>query len=284
MSDEIESEPGEPAPAGEAGEAMHIHKPRSFHGLAEFVKEYGIIVLGVLTALALEQLVETFHWRHEVAETRKRLSVELATVMAQARQRAANSVCVERRLDELAGVVDEAARSGRLPPLGEPKTPMMFIWGSGVWQSAAGGQTAAHLGPGELMGYSDAYKFLARVDEANQAEWKVWTTLYGLAGPGRPFDTQDAATFRQAIGQARYFDSYIGGMGVRARQSLDAYGIGFDTRRYRQVLTRRIQDLPICKPIAGPPPADYGAAPGRTFVADARAHPMGPALANRGGE
>ncbi len=45
---------------------MDIHKPKPFHGLREFLKEYGIIVLGVLTALFLEQAVEWLHWRHEV--------------------------------------------------------------------------------------------------------------------------------------------------------------------------------------------------------------------------
>jgi len=33
---------------------MDIHKPKPWHGWREFLKEYGIIVLGVLTALGLE--------------------------------------------------------------------------------------------------------------------------------------------------------------------------------------------------------------------------------------
>ena len=43
---------------------MDIHKPKPWHGWREFLKEYVIIVVGVLTALAAEQAVEWLHWRH----------------------------------------------------------------------------------------------------------------------------------------------------------------------------------------------------------------------------
>jgi hypothetical protein len=261
---------------------VDIHKPKAARSWREFAVEIATIICGILIALTLEQLVEALHWRHEVAETRKGLSVELALVMAQAEQRARNSVCVQRRLDDLAIVVDEASRTGKLAPMGVPGTPMLFIWGAGVWQSAVSNQTVAHLRPGELRGYSDAYKFLHQVDEANQAEQRVWTTLYGLAGPGRRFEPAEAATYRAAIGEARNLDGYIGGMGVRARQSLDAYHIGFDKRRYDKVMTRPIQDLPICKPIAGPPPAHYGAAPSVDFAAKARLSPTRPVIEDDG--
>jgi len=257
---------------------MEIHKPRAAHSWREFAIEIGTIIFGILIALGLEQAVEALHWRGEVAETRRRLSVELGTLMGQAEFRARASICVQRRLDELAAVVDDAARSGRLPALGEPGYPSLFIWGTGAWQSAVGAQVLSHLNHGELRGYSDAYKFIGLVDESNRSEGKVWTTLYGLAGPGRPFDAAEAADSRQAISEARYLDSYMGGMGVRAHQSLDAYGIGFETRRYQKVLSRPIESTTICKPIAGTPPLHYGAAPFRTFVSDARAHPMRPQL------
>ena len=52
---------------------MDIHKPKPWHGLREFLKEYVIIVVGVLTALGAEQAVDWLHWRHEVAEARQAL-------------------------------------------------------------------------------------------------------------------------------------------------------------------------------------------------------------------
>ena len=45
---------------------MDIHKPKPIRNWRDFLKEYAIIVLGVATALAGEQAVEWWHWRHEV--------------------------------------------------------------------------------------------------------------------------------------------------------------------------------------------------------------------------
>ncbi len=50
---------------------MDIHKPKPWHGFREFLKEYVIIVVGVLTALGAEQGVEWLHWRHEVEAERR---------------------------------------------------------------------------------------------------------------------------------------------------------------------------------------------------------------------
>src|SRR6185437_10385130 len=53
-------------PIGRRGPAdMDIHKPKPWHGLREFLKEYVIIVVGVLTALGAEAVVEWAHWRHQ---------------------------------------------------------------------------------------------------------------------------------------------------------------------------------------------------------------------------
>lgn len=43
---------------------MEIHKPKPWHTVREFLKEYAIIVLSVITALAAEQAVEWLNWQH----------------------------------------------------------------------------------------------------------------------------------------------------------------------------------------------------------------------------
>ena len=55
---------------------MDIHLPKPFHNWREFLKEYGIIVLGVLTALGLEQAIEWVHHRAQVREATERLRAE----------------------------------------------------------------------------------------------------------------------------------------------------------------------------------------------------------------
>jgi hypothetical protein len=56
---------------------LEIHKPKPWHGFREFLKEYLIIVVGVLTALGAEQAVEWAHRRQEVAEAREALRAEI---------------------------------------------------------------------------------------------------------------------------------------------------------------------------------------------------------------
>jgi hypothetical protein len=56
---------------------MDVHKPKPWHGFREFLKEYAIIVVGVLTALGGEQAVEWTHRQQEVAEAREALKAEI---------------------------------------------------------------------------------------------------------------------------------------------------------------------------------------------------------------
>ena len=51
---------------------MHFHLPKPLHGWREFSGEVGIIVVGVLIALAAEQVVEQVHDRQVADETRQR--------------------------------------------------------------------------------------------------------------------------------------------------------------------------------------------------------------------
>src|ERR1700759_4509890 len=84
---------------------MDIHKSRPWHGWREFLKEYAIIVVGVLTALAGEQLVEKLHWSHKVGKADIALRSELAeNVSFAAEQQAANS-CGQRYTDLLEAAI-----------------------------------------------------------------------------------------------------------------------------------------------------------------------------------
>ena len=49
---------------------MEVHKPKPIRNWREFLKEYAIIVIGVLTALAAEQAVETLHEHGRASQAR----------------------------------------------------------------------------------------------------------------------------------------------------------------------------------------------------------------------
>ena len=80
---------------------MHIHLPKPLHGWREFAGEVGIIVIGVLIALAAEQVVETLHWRHEVSLFRNSVDHEIANNLGTYVYRMRENACVDARLQEL---------------------------------------------------------------------------------------------------------------------------------------------------------------------------------------
>jgi len=92
---------------------MDIHKPKPWHGWREFLKEYLIIVVGVLTALAGEQAVGAIHRRGEVAKARAALQVEVARDVTSAALGARNDACLAKVLT----LWEAYAAGGPKPPL-----------------------------------------------------------------------------------------------------------------------------------------------------------------------
>ena len=75
--------------------------PKPLHGWRELLGEVGIIVLGVLIALAAEQVVETIHMRSETDEARASMSDELGNDRARWEVTHSEYPCLVKRLDEL---------------------------------------------------------------------------------------------------------------------------------------------------------------------------------------
>jgi hypothetical protein len=73
---------------------MDIHKPKPWHGVREFLKEYVIIVVGVLTALSAEAGVEWLHWRHLAEQHDVDLAASAQSVAANAIQQLAVDGCL----------------------------------------------------------------------------------------------------------------------------------------------------------------------------------------------
>ena len=137
---------------------MDIHKPKPWHGLREFLKEYLIIVVGVLTALAGEQTVEWLHWREVVAGTREALNRELGFDLGVIQTRIDQAPCMARRLSDLetAFELHAARRPVRLlRPFGQPETPHLR---TAVWESASADQSASHMSPDVKLRYAAAYE------------------------------------------------------------------------------------------------------------------------------
>ena len=177
---------------------MDIHKPKPFHSWREFLKEYGIIVLGVLTALALEQAVEWLHWRGEMRETRSALRQEIAHDLGALESLKAQDGCIQRRLDALDAWAAAGSRSLARPS----RTPALWTIRSSVWDVAKTGQVASHFPLEERLSYARMYDLLSNEWSFVQGERAAWFRIDALANSGVR-DAEHLARLRDAVADAR---------------------------------------------------------------------------------
>jgi hypothetical protein len=170
---------------------MEVHKPKPVHHWGEFLKEVGIIVLGVLIALGAEQTVEWFHWRHEASQAESHLRQDSAEILFDMVERIEIQKCQDGRLvlirDKLlASGTDWSAMapfytSG--PPKGSTYAHPMREWPTTSWSNAVASTATTHL-PDERLGHY-AEIFAAAEREANDqaSEHEESSVLNVLGSP-----------------------------------------------------------------------------------------------------
>jgi hypothetical protein len=99
------------------GGTMHIHRPKPLHGLREILVEIGVIVIGVMIALAAEQWVEWTHWQERVRTGRREIHAEVAVDAVFYGFRATTEPSVVRRLNQLAEITEARAAGMRVAPV-----------------------------------------------------------------------------------------------------------------------------------------------------------------------
>jgi hypothetical protein len=130
---------------------VETHKPKPWRGPGEFFREYLIIVVGVLTALGGEQLVEWMHLQGELAETREALREEIAQNGAIVALGTALDQC---RLPTLPKLADNV-RGGH--PLGDPPSDVGFqSLNFSVWEVARSG-SLSRMPVKERLSYALVY-------------------------------------------------------------------------------------------------------------------------------
>lgn len=80
---------------------MRFLVPKPLHGWRAFVGEVGIIVIGVLIALAAQQAVESFNANRQLEDTSARLALEVKRNLTVAHERLIINQCQKDRLVEL---------------------------------------------------------------------------------------------------------------------------------------------------------------------------------------
>ena len=189
---------------------MEIHKPKPIHNWREFLKEYAIIVLGVLTALAAEQAVEWLHWQSEVPAARDSIQAEITDNNTRLfARRVAFVPCIDRQIREADRILSDL-EAGR-----KPASFTVFHPGSGnalsdsEWQSERAAQALTHLPRSELALMSLYYSTLDDVRGFLRAEGDAWAELSVLTNPPKAIGVSDLLRLRVALHTAQEDESLL---------------------------------------------------------------------------
>jgi hypothetical protein len=180
---------------------MHVHFPKPLHGWRVFVGEVGIIVIGVLIALAAEQVVEAFHWRWEAREFRKAVDREAGLNLGSFAFNQMQGKCTWRRLNELQHIL-ERSRNGQpvrlAAAVSQPLAPDQVF---SVWDNRDP-QVFAHLPLNVRLKYAELYDIFRTTQGIILAQNELWKKFAPFEEVG-PLTLDDRRQLHALISDAR---------------------------------------------------------------------------------
>jgi hypothetical protein len=192
----------------EAAVEVH-HAPKPVHGWREFLKEFGIIVLGVLTALALEQLVEKLHQLEQARLAEHSMRLELGEDDG---PQAYGRVVIEACLDgQIAQIHDAAATASgdQLRKWAASYAPPFRSWDMEAWKVVVSSNVGAFMGPERLIDWSAAYRVVPGLGDANVRETELLSELRDATPPSGEPSAADRQHLRAVAGRLRTFNDRI---------------------------------------------------------------------------
>ncbi len=193
---------------------MEIHRPGVVRNWREFLKEVGIIVLGVSIALAGEEAVNYFNWKQEVSIVEDSVDDELADALFSAMERVKIADCQKRTLDRLDQLADESRGTLviRNPPLRR-----MRLWGSAAWDAAVASGAIAHMRHDKRNTYANLFSFLHLFRDLNLRQEELWARIDTYQHP-RALTDESRDRFAESISQLR---ALTGTMNIAAQQFVE---------------------------------------------------------------
>ena len=180
---------------------MHFHLPKPLHGWREFAGEVGIIVVGVLIALAAEQVVEAIHWRDTIAHERKALNADVIQMWTAESARVVIQGCVDNRLSELALVFARHKRGEPLGIIGPIGRPSVWTGSQSALRMATADGSLSHMPLADKTAYfavAEAYDAFAPVAAEERTSWR----MIELLDDSEALDTTDWRDLRRAYRDA----------------------------------------------------------------------------------
>lgn len=182
---------------------MHVHLPKPLHSWRAFLGEVGVIVLGVVIALGLEQTAAAIHDGIIAGEARDAIRAEVRENLWWIERREKGEMCARQRLAELADLVARV-RAGESVPivhyLGIPPHGRITTL---RWEAnAQAGRTSLFPGD-EQRSLGNMYFTTEQFFDAQAQEAVIWSKMRFIEGVSQllPADIHDLSIY---LAEARY--------------------------------------------------------------------------------
>jgi hypothetical protein len=178
---------------------MDVHKPKLVRNWREFLKEYGIIVLGVLTALLAEQAVQSFEWHQKIDAAVADMDNELGSGDGpEAYTRLAIHDCVSTHLDNLQASIERGDRSESRKLIDTLWLPNR-TWDSLAREGATASDVSEHMPHGRMLEYRIAYEMVPDMQRLAEKELSDLGHLRALPTTGGPIGTDEKLVEDDAV-------------------------------------------------------------------------------------
>jgi len=205
---------------------MHVHLPKQLHGWREFLKEYAIIVLGVLTALALEQTVESAHERRLAGEANEAINQELQTDLDRVAYRARQQSCILKRLDEIQALLATWHNDNAFPAGLHVGFPGAVGLVDQRWQANLANDRFSDESQDEQADQASIYTLVHVIDNVESKEIESWSQLRALEIGSQGLSTASKPMIAQALANARNDAEALGGLTGALLAGLRTAGAG----------------------------------------------------------
>jgi hypothetical protein len=186
---------------------MHVHLPKPLHGWREFAGEVGIIVFGVLIALAAQQVVETVRGNAQAREFRQAVDDELSYDLGSYKQRLLLTPCVRARLAEIDRVIVSDRAGKPIVMHGLSHWPVSFSLRTSVWTGRTD-DVVTRLPLATRLAYASIYDDLENYDVHRVDERNAWQELGEFDG-AEQLTNGDLMRLRGLVSKLRWIDSII---------------------------------------------------------------------------
>lgn len=200
------------------------HGKKKIRNWRDFIKEVGTIVLGVVIALAADELVDNWNWKNEVSIIEDSLNDELAGSLFAAAERIKISECQRQTLDALDDLADKS--QGKLMLRNKPVSRNR-VWASAAWDAAVASGAIAHMPHDTRNDYATLFSFVHLFQALNLRQQELWASVNAYRRE-RPFTETSRDRFVENVAQLRSLTETMNGAAQQFVQRAKPLNIPLD--------------------------------------------------------